>query len=141
MAQEVVAVRGISGSGKSTRALEILKQRPGFKRVNKDLIRLMMDNGWTGDRRTEDFIHRISIMLIRQALMDGYSVVVDDTNLKTPNFLMKLAWEWGAMYSEEIMKTPFKICMERNAKRTGSEYVPEDAMYKQYNRVKKEWYG
>jgi predicted kinase len=81
MKQQIIMMRGLPGSGKTTAAKALLKEHPNqFKRINKDDLRAMLDNGkWS--KENEEFVLEIRDTLILAAFGQGYSVIVDDTNL------------------------------------------------------------
>lgn len=79
--EEVIVLRGVPGSGKTTWARDFMAERPWYKRVNRDLLRQMLDFGEYGANK-EKFIIAMRDQIIRECLEQGYSVVVDDTNLK-----------------------------------------------------------
>lgn len=79
--REVIVLKGLPASGKSTWARAQVRQFPGrFKRVNKDDLRDMLDDGeWS--EANERFIVRARDRLIVAAIDAGHDVIVDDTNL------------------------------------------------------------
>lgn len=81
MSKKVLILSGIPASGKSTYAKNLIDKNPGmYKRVNKDDLRELIDNGkWSKDN--EKFILKIRDNIIIEALKSGKHVVVDDTNL------------------------------------------------------------
>jgi tRNA uridine 5-carbamoylmethylation protein Kti12 len=83
--QKLIMMRGIPGSGKTTRALKILKelQDAGVlaMRVSLDELRLMVFNqDKIYDKKREQRIVSTALMLIQHGLRDGYTVIVDATN-------------------------------------------------------------
>jgi len=79
--QKVIINRGIPSSGKSTWAKEFIKENQDFKRVNKDDIRLMLANKSFMPTQ-EDLVHQIFLSVCMNVLKAGYSIIVDNTNLK-----------------------------------------------------------
>ncbi len=79
MAQsKLLMLKGLPASGKSTYAKELVAK--GWKRVNKDDLRAMIDNGkWS--KGNESSIVASRDLLISHYLGRGCDVVVDDTNL------------------------------------------------------------
>lgn len=79
--KKVIILKGLPASGKSTWAKEFLAKNKGaYKRVNKDDLRAMLDDGhWS--KANEQFVLRQRDALILAALEDGKHVIVDDTNL------------------------------------------------------------
>lgn len=77
----VYILRGLPASGKSTWARRKVDERPNsVKRINKDDLRAMLDNSrWSPGAET--FVLRTRDGLIREALHEGFHVIVDDTNL------------------------------------------------------------
>lgn len=78
---KVIMTKGLPSSGKSTWARERIDKNPEkYKRVNKDDLRLMIDNGkWSG--KNESLVIKIRDKIIIEALKAKKSVIVDDTNL------------------------------------------------------------
>src|ERR1035437_3369332 len=82
---KIIMTRGLPGSGKTFFAKEFIKKNPSFKRVNKDDLRLMIDDGkWSKDK--EKFIIEARDELVKISLDGGFSVIVDDTNLSPKHF-------------------------------------------------------
>src|SRR5215470_18336584 len=91
MSLKILILKGLPGSGKTTWAKDFIyaspfdergkvTKGPGWKRVNKDDLRNMIDAGqWSGPNEKE--ILRVRDMLILEFLDQGHSVIVDDTNL------------------------------------------------------------
>lgn len=77
----VTILKGLPASGKTTQAKKFIDKNPGmYKRVNKDDLRAMLDNGkWSRDN--EKLVLKLRDQIILAALEDGKHVLVDDTNL------------------------------------------------------------
>ncbi len=73
--------RGLPGSGKSTMAREMVAWNPNTIRVNRDDLRKMLhgDLPWSKERERRTVSAEQAIA--ENALMQGISVVVDDTNI------------------------------------------------------------
>ena len=129
---KIVVLQGIPASGKTTYALELVKQ--GYKRVNKDDIRSMIDNG-EYSTINEKLVLEIRDMIIDLALINGYDVVVDDTNFSEKHFkqIDLIASINEAEISVKRFDTTLKTCIERDKLRGGGvgEEVIAD-MYKKY---------
>lgn len=126
MSAELVILRGLPGSGKTTFAKSI----PGHKRVNKDDLRAMLDNS-VFNKENESIVHQIQTDLILRFLRRGQSVIVDNTNLKDSGVrdLHRLAESVGDVFVNELwFDAPFGECMVRNAARVGVARVPDEAM-------------
>lgn len=76
----ILVLHGGQASGKSTFAKDLLKKEPGkWKRVNRDSIRLMLDNGeWSPEN--EKFVIKTRDFLIREGIKRDYNIIVDDMN-------------------------------------------------------------
>lgn len=122
-------MRGLPASGKTTYAKELVAQ--GYKRVNKDDLRAMIDNSkWSRDK--EKIIFDIEKNLVFRFLRDGFNVVVDDTN-----FAHEAEWDMIAKTCESTFEikdfnTPVHECVRRNLLR--GETVPTDAIWKMYRQ-------
>jgi len=83
--KQVIILRGLPASGKSTYAKDLVKANPGmYKRINRDDMREMLD-GYQFSKSNEKFVKKLRDWLIVEALRDGKHVIVDDTNLSQKN--------------------------------------------------------
>lgn len=132
-------LKGLPASGKSTYARSLVDQG-GWKRVNKDDLRKLIDNGrWSGKR--EKFILEVRDNIIEKSLERGLNVVVDDTNLvpKHETRLKQLADNHGAEFSVKFFDIDVQEAIKRDLNREGS--VGADVikkMYRDYIMVKPE---
>lgn len=117
---QLIVLKGLPASGKTTWAREHLGAHPGsFIRVNKDDIRAMLygETRMVGDERltvsAED-------ALIRLALRNGKSVIVDDTNLNPVHMkrFEKIVSEFpDAILEVRCFDTDIDECIARDQKR------------------------
>lgn len=142
MKQRIILTKGLPASGKTTFAKAIIDKEPGkWKRINKDDLRSMIDNG-TWSRKNEEFIIECRDFLIDLALAEGYNVVVDDTNLhpkhwnslkeKIKNLPIGLDVE---LELKDFTDVPLEECIKRDQKR--SNYVGEKVIRQMYNQFLK----
>jgi predicted kinase len=116
---EMIMTRGLPASGKTTWA----KKQKGYIRINRDDIRAML---FTEILYTKDQEEQVTIVqhgAIKNALKNGQSVIIDDTNLnnKFVRELMKIAQSFGAEVKfEDFTDVPYKTCIERDASRDRS---------------------
>lgn len=144
--RRIIMTKGLPASGKSTFAKELLEKEPGqWKRVNKDEIRSMLDNGkWSKDN--EKFVLKIRDALINAAMYEKKNVIVDDTNLapkheeairaiikyhnqveeynKTNNFY--------ELEIKDFTNVPLEECIKRDQKRPN--YVGEKVIKQMYRQ-------
>jgi len=114
---KVIMTKGLPASGKSTWAKEMCAQ--GYKRVNKDDLRAMIDNGKWSDKN-ENFIMEMRDFLVRNALKQGHSIIVDDTNFHPihEQKLKEIATELGADFEvKDFTDVPLEVCIARDAQR------------------------
>ena len=138
--QTVTFMRGLSASGKSTVAKQLVDQG-GYVRVNMDDIRSTLALPFSKDN--ENLALDIQDQIILRALRAGNNVVVDNVHLhgKWPRRIAVLLWEAGIAVDYEIDDlmsevTP-EVCIYRNAARiaAGRSGVPDHVIPKQA----KEW--
>lgn len=127
----VIILRGLPACGKSTFARELLrKEAKRWKRINKDDLRNMLDDG-SFDHDREDFIRSVQDTLILKALRDGYDVVIDNTHL-VPQTLRKLHRLLESVGNIKVLEKCFNVtvaeCKKRNALREGKARVPDNVI-------------
>lgn len=145
--RHIVFLVGLPGSGKSTLAKAHVRKHANYKRVNKDELRFMIhDEDFSSfDRQKEKFVLSCRDHMIRQALKDGYSVVVDDTNIEEKHYRRvceiaeTFALDRGVTVTVEvrIIDTPLEECLRRNTLREGKTRIPEDVIRKMHNKLAK----
>ncbi len=141
--QKVILTLGLPASGKTTWAKEELKNNPGkFKRINKDDLRAMLDSNYTPEN--EKFVLQTRDTLIEQSLRDGFSVIIDDTNLHPSHQIrisniverFNLDTSRDVKIETKFFNTPVDDCIVRDKKRINS--VGEkviNTMYNQFNSI------
>jgi predicted kinase len=132
--KNVILTRGIPGSGKSTWTKEQLRLHPNqYKRVNRDDLRLMLDNEQFNPKR-EKFITKIQHELILKSLQEGYHVICDDTNLnpKTIESITNLVKGIATVKIQDFTHVPLEVCIQQDLKRLNS--VGKDVIVKFYNQ-------
>lgn len=118
-ALDITYTRGLPGSGKTTWAREFLKNNPGYKRVNNDELRLLLD-GEQFNPKNEGFVRIARKALIAVALGDRKNVLVDNCNLspKAVAELENIAAAHGATTTvKDFTDVPFSECIRRDALR------------------------
>lgn len=123
--RKVILMKGLPGSGKSTLAKKIISENPEtYKRINRDDLRAMFDNGFTS-QKNEKFVKKIRDILITKSLEEGKSLVIDDTNLSETNLrrVSQLVEVYNAKFNEKVLvevievNTDVEVCIERDALR------------------------
>jgi predicted kinase len=114
--QRLIELRGIQASGKTTLAKSMVEEDPHVVRVSKDDIRSML-RGSSYNKSDERLVKQCEMACAVAALDNGYSVVVDDTNL-TPSAWRFIAANKGAKHVIHCMNVPVEIAIERDAQRT-----------------------
>lgn len=112
---------GLPGSGKSTRAKEIIAEGGNVVRINKDLLRKMLHfDKWSGtnEGRTKD----ASRALAEYFLTHGVNVIIDDTNFN-PSVIdswKELAQRLKAEIKYHRIETSVEECLKRDSQRQES---------------------
>jgi predicted kinase len=122
-------IKGLPGSGKSTKAKELISDG-NTVRVNRDLLREMLffiekdrNSGQKFSAKKEKLVKQVEKLIVKYCLTEAHkNVVVDDCNLSNKN---KVMWEQIALESEnkfEIIKidTPVEECIARDKAREQS---------------------
>ena len=126
----LIAMRGLPGSGKTTRSLEWVDNPANDAvRVNRDDLRRSLFNGeGILSKGKEDAITSVQQAIAKAAIQAGHNVIVDDTNLRT-RYLRnweRLAMTNGATFLVEDVTTPVDVCVERDSARART--VGEDVI-------------
>ena len=147
--QELVITRGISGSGKSTKAKAWVAEDPANRRrVNRDNLRMAVFGeyvlgadstpGGMSAAQKESHITGIQNSAVRNLLRAGYSVIVDDTNLKgkVVRGWYSIAEEFGAEFAVMDVEVSLADALRNNAKRAslGGRDVPAHVIENQFKR-------
>jgi len=126
-------LKGLPASGKSTYAKELVAQ--GYKRVNKDELRAMVDDSkWSKER--EKLIKVSENALAVGFLRAGFNVVVDDTNFGYEGMWEQIAQTNDAEFEIKFFDTPVMECVARDAKR-GEKSVGAKVIFGMYDKYLK----
>lgn len=130
-------LKGLPASGKTTMALEMVKEEK-VKRISKDDLRAMLHGGKYSPE-TEAFVLDVRNAIVKLAIQKGFDVVIDDTNLNPVHQeqLSFLADYVGALFHIIEMDTSLEECIRRDEQR--AKPVGEDVirnMYEKYMAVK-----
>lgn len=129
--QKLIMTKGLPASGKSTWAKEQVRNH-GFKRINKDDLRNMVDDG-IHTKSNEKIIVSLRDVMVDELLSAGYSVVVDDTNLvvKHEERLFSIANKHDVIFEiKDFTDVPVETCIQRDRGRVN--YVGEQVIKRMY---------
>lgn len=117
---KLIITRGIPASGKSTWAKQWVLEDPEHRvRINQDDIRLMLGKYWVPSR--EKLVQHIQEEALIEALLRGYDIVIDNTNLneKVINNYHALIIAHGnhSIEYKDFFDTPLSVCIERDKNR------------------------
>lgn len=119
---KLLMMRGLPGSGKTTKANEIMREAGNFVRVNRDQLRPMLhgDAKWSGKK--EKITRKVQTAMVSSMLNEGLSVIVDDTNLRDfdRDRWSAIAREHNSKFEVVDMDTPYDECVERVSNRQNS---------------------
>lgn len=136
----VTLTQGLSGSGKSTWAVQQVEASKGNTvNICKDDIRKMLWNSAYSKGR-EDMVKKVRDNLILLALSENKNVIVSDTNFDNhiphiKELVSKYAMETKRQIDvivEDFTNVPLDVCIERDAKRPNS--LGRQVILSQYNR-------
>lgn len=134
--QKLVIMRGLPASGKSTYAKQLVEEQ-GYKRINKDDLRAMIDNGKWSEKNEEEILN-FQTRMIELWLSMHHSVVVDDTNFSERHIkrFNNIADNHKVEMEIKFIDTPLWECIERDSKRehpVGKKVIIN--MYNKYLRA------
>lgn len=147
---ELIFVVGAPGSGKSTYLKEHANEySSNYKIISRDKIRFSMLDKNDDYFNKEDAVFKEFIKQIYEALLDGYDVFVDATNLnkKSRRKTLKALLNYNSEHLENgimlvslsaiYFDTSLETCLYRNNKRTGREFVPKSIVKRMYFSLEK----
>lgn len=131
---DVIILRGLPGSGKTTWARDFIRYRQWYRRISKDALREMFSFGRYSPQSEKDVV-KLRNALLMDVLKDCPHAVVDDTNL-TDRHVRDIKshaigwWNGAPRISIEILEfhTPLEECIRRDALRptpVGAERIHE----------------
>lgn len=134
----LLILRGIPGCGKSTFAHQWLKEGERRARVNRDDVRMQFFGKETGV--DENVVTEIEHSQVDRLLKAGYSVVVDDTNIRHAYIkaFVKIAAKYGTPVAVKEFDVDLKTAVARNAVRAsqGGRNVPTPVIERMYKSMK-----
>jgi predicted kinase len=136
---KVIVMRGLPGSGKSTRAKEYVAFNKNTYRINRDSLRQML---YCQDfnPKLEKIVTKAENLLAEELIKAGYNIVSDNMNLSEPavNLYRNLANEYGADFEVVKMETSVEDCIRRDAARgiLGQRCVGKDVILNLANKFK-----
>lgn len=136
MQKKIIILKGLPASGKSTWAREMTIKHPNvYKRINKDDLRSMLDDGKHSKGR-EAFVLKIRDCIIRETIESNMSPIIDDTNFNPVHeeMIRNIANSYTPAIKVEVKNfdVDLKVCIERDAKR--DKPVGEKAIKDMYKR-------
>jgi predicted kinase len=137
----LLITRGLPASGKTTYAKAwVAEDREHRARVNRDDLRVMVDDGEYVQGVTEARIVAARDASILALLNRGVDVICDDTNLpqRVARDLAKIAARAGAELTViDLTDVPLDVCLIRNSARTDKGPLPEDRIRDMHARYLK----
>jgi len=126
---KIIILKGLPASGKTTWA----KEQKGYKRINKDDLRAMIDNGrWS--RGNEKLILRVRDEIIKECLTNEKSVIIDDTNFAEKHIerIKQIAFAYNAEVEIKDFDVNVNECIRRDKERKNpvGQKVIQDMYYK-----------
>lgn len=145
--KHVLILSGLSGSGKSTFARQFCAENPNWLRVNRDdlrrsLLPVSLPEYWGTwpdheKNRVENLVNELQKTVILDGLARGWSIGIDNTNLKLSylnefrNLLIERFDKVEIRYV--LIETPLEECIRRDQNRPDS--VGEDVIRKQAEQL------
>jgi predicted kinase len=135
---KILVLQGLPASGKSTFAKITISQNPNWVRVNRDDIRTMLSFQW--NNQYEDLVKSIEADIVKTIIRQGYSVIIDDTNLnpKICDNWKEVANELSCNISFKFFHCPVAECIRRDKVRpnhSGETIIK--ALYNKYLKIDK----
>lgn len=130
--KKLIMTKGLPASGKSTWAKQQVDEF-GFKRINKDDLRAMIDNS-KHTKGNEKMIIAIETAMIKEFALAKHNIIVDNTHFVKvhEDRLRSLAEALGYQFEiKDFSHVSLEECIERDKKRPN--YVGESVIRRMYN--------
>jgi predicted kinase len=142
--QQILVLIGVSGSGKSTFAKNFCAENPNWLRVNRDDLRRSLIPGtlaefWQGEpaqqNRVEKLVGQLLRTAVKEALQNGWNVLVDNTHLRRTylNEVINLAQGRAVQVRFKLIDTDLATCLARDQARP--DQVGEAVIVAQHARL------
>ncbi|MCU0449356.1 MAG: AAA family ATPase [Bernardetiaceae bacterium] len=126
--QQILVLIGLSGSGKSTFAKNYCQQNPNWLRINRDDLRRSLIPGslaefWQSEpaqqNRVEKLVGQLLRTAVKEALQNGWNVLVDNTHLRRTylNEVISLAQGRLVEIRFKLIDTDLATCLARDQAR------------------------
>lgn len=138
--QDVIILRGLPASGKTSWAISYCLSNQRHKRISKDDLRAMLDDGYYTPEN-ERLICKARDALVSTILQARYSVVVDDVNINAEHIetMIEIAQAHGAHVRIVDFNTSLEECIDRDAHRERSVGAARiGLLYKQLEAMRRE---
>lgn len=130
---KLIFLIGLPGSGKSTFAKQYQKENTGTKRVNKDDLRAMLDDGiWS--KSNEKTVLSVQKQIVSDCLYRGHDVIIDNTHLdkKHEEEYREFCLDNSYLFETKFFDVDVEACIRRDKKR--SNPVGAKVILDMYNR-------
>lgn len=128
---KLTMLSGLSGSGKSTIAKQMMATDGNAVRINRDDLRAMSITKWKPSR--EEWIIQAEIALAEAAVKLKKNIIIDDTNLYTrdEDRWRQVAWKANYSFEKQKVDASLKTCIERDSQRLGKARIGRPAIERQ----------
>lgn len=137
---QVIMLKGLMGSGKTTFCKQFLKENQNYKCVNRDALRHMLSN-YTFDNLNESLVQKQWIEVVDTIIREGFNLIVDETNLNPKTYTQNIKYikeiahkyNYNAIISDKVFEVSLEEAILRDKMRDFSvgESVIRQA-YKKY---------
>lgn len=129
---EAIFLVGLPGSGKSTYVKQLLSQNKNYKVVSMDLIRERLGicsegKKGIGSKEQEQMVRQMEADEITVLVKDGFSIIIDDTNLRSEKRLSQVRIikeiNKDCKIKYIFVKTDVEVCIQRRAGEIPAEII------------------
>ena len=134
--KKLILMCGVPGSGKSTYLATAAQLEMGEKVISRDIIRFCLIQTKDAYFSKEKEVFNEYINQIQEALdTPGIRTVYADATQVSEKSRMKVLNRLDLSNTKVYVywkNTPLQLCLERNAQRTGLQWVPEEQIRRMY---------